>query len=337
MEDKLLCAMAADLGVDRYSDESEVEYCNRVLYSALACWVKASALDRPVSSMQTDVMGVSRRHILDKCTSILSEMLKRHPKSILWFQMEAETDNPVTLLRSRLIRHGDLLNVGFDTNLILAGANRIPLSGTLECLIGKVLQIKTCYSGISMLHKPQEGVLFEAESIMDAVTWFLDYIKAAWWKKSEAIDDSIQYFNAYKKSRNNYSCWQFEQPESVNGLLLVRCVVNKNAYEYLLLRQGEYLQEHRIAPFLQGIGEHRRMMISMRCLAGNKVPAQMFRCSDHVHLKLPIHLPQRESALLESYAWPHNSIEDKLEWDMAEEIWKFIEPHLTGLGIKIME
>lgn len=81
MESRILLTMAADLGINRYGNESETQYCNRVLYSAMASWIKASALDRLVTSVQTDNTGVSRRHILDKCTSILSEMLKRFPES----------------------------------------------------------------------------------------------------------------------------------------------------------------------------------------------------------------------------------------------------------------
>ena len=64
MKDRILYAMASDLGIDRFENESEMRYCSRVLYSAMASWVKAAALDRPVTSIQRVVQGVSRRHIL---------------------------------------------------------------------------------------------------------------------------------------------------------------------------------------------------------------------------------------------------------------------------------
>jgi len=76
MEYRILHAMAADLGIFKYENESESQYCNRVLYSAMASWIKAVALDQPVTSGQMDNPGVSRRHISDKCTAILNEMLK---------------------------------------------------------------------------------------------------------------------------------------------------------------------------------------------------------------------------------------------------------------------
>ena len=94
MKDRILYAMAADLGIDRFENESEMRYCSRVLYSAMASWVKAAASDRPVTSIQGDVLGVGRRHIFDKCTAVLNEMLKRYPESRPWFEMEPETGNP---------------------------------------------------------------------------------------------------------------------------------------------------------------------------------------------------------------------------------------------------
>lgn len=336
MEDRILYAMATDLGIDRYGNESEMQFCSRVLYSAMASWVKASALDQPVTSVQENVQGVSRRHIFDKCTAILNEMLKRHPESRPWFETESEVDSPITVLLGRLIRHGDLLQVGFGTNLILAGSSQMPLSGKVGCRKGEILSQDTYYSGIAMLQKTQESTIYKPEPVTDVTGWFWDFVRSAWWKTA-GMDKNVQYFNAYRKSKNNHSCWQSERPKSVEGIWFARRNICQNRYEYYLLRQGEYLYEHRVDPFLQEVYEHRRFMMAMRHMAGNDVPVQMYHYAAHVSVKLRIHLPQKESSLLETYAWPHNSIMDKLEWDMGELVWKFVKPHLYGLGIKLIE
>ena len=59
MEETVLREMAADLGICRYEKESKLQYCNRVLYSAVISWIKASALDRPVTSVEGNVEKVS--------------------------------------------------------------------------------------------------------------------------------------------------------------------------------------------------------------------------------------------------------------------------------------
>lgn len=335
MEDRILHAMAADLGIFKYENESESQYCNRVLYSAIASWIKAVALDQPVTSGQMDNPGVSRRHISDKCTAILNEMLKRFPESKPWFESEKTQESPIAFLLSRLLRHGDILQVGFETNLILAGRNETILSDRVKCRKGEVLSEGTFYSGIAMLQKVQKSEVSEpSEAVKEVTVWFEDYIKSAWWKETE-IDDNVQYFNAYKRTKNNHLCWQTERPKPVKGLWLIRRTIYKNGYEYFLIRKDEGLYKHQIDSFLQEMGEHRRFMIAMRYMADNAVPVQAERYSDHISLNLRIHLPQKESTLLETYAWPHNAATDRLEWDMDEAVWRFIKPHLYNLGLKL--
>lgn len=334
MEDRILHTMAADLGIFKYENESERQYCNRVLYSAMASWIKAVALDQPVTSEQMDNPGVSRRHISDKCTAILNEVLKRFPESKLWFESEKTQESPIAFLLSRLLRHGDILQVGFETNLILAGRNETILSDRIKCRKGEVLSEGTFYSGIAMLQKVQKSEVFEPEAVKEAAVWFEDYIKSAWWKETE-IDDNVQYFNACKRTKNNHLCWQTERPEPVKGVWLIRRTIYKNGYEYFLIRKDEGLYKHQIDSFLQEMGKHRRFMIAMRYMADNAVPVQAERYSDHISLNLRIHLPQKESTLLETYAWPHNAATDRLEWDMDEAVWRFIKPHLYNLGLKL--
>ena len=297
--------------------------------------IKAVALDQPVTSGQMDNPGVSRRHISDKCTAILNEMLKRFPESKPWFESEKTQESPIAFLLSRLLRHGDILQVGFETNLILAGRNETILSDRVKCRKGEVLSEGTFYSGIAMLQKVQKSEVSEpSEAVKEVTVWFEDYIKSAWWKETE-IDDNVQYFNAYKRTKNNHLCWQTERPKPVKGLWLIRRTIYKNGYEYFLVRKDEELYKHQIDPFLQEMGEHRRFMIAMRYMADNAVPVQSERYSDHISLKLRIYLPQKESTLLETYAWPHNAATDRLEWDMDEAVWRFIKPHLYNLGLKL--
>lgn len=336
MENRILYAMAADLGIDRYINESKSQYCDRVLYSAMASWIKAAALDQPITSTQESDQGVSRRHILDKCTSVLNEMLKRFPESKSWFETASDEDSPVAVLLSRLIRHGDLLQVGFGTNLILAGSNRMPLSLKMKCRKGEILLQGTQYSGIAMIQKVQEDTTFKPKPIPDVTSWFRDYVRSAWWKSADT-NENVQYFNAYRKSYNNHSCWQLEQPEAVEGVWLARRNIFQNGYEYFLLRQEDDLYKHRIDPFLQQIGEQRRVMMAMRHIVHNDVLVQVCHHEDHASVKLRVWLPQKENFLLETYGWPHNSITDKLEWDMGRDVWEFVEPQLCGLGLTLTE
>ena len=336
MEETVLREMAADLGICRYEKESKLQYCNRVLYSAVISWIKASALDRPVTSVQMEYPGVSRRHIHDKVTSIWREMLKRFPEAEQWFRTEPEGESPIVVLLPRLIRHGELLKSGFETNLVLVKSSKMPFSKGIACRKGEVLLPGTYYSGMAMLQKIQELDGFQPEKVTSATAWFQEYIKRAWWKEAEPPED-MEYFNPCLRAENNVARWQQEQPRPVKGVWLTRRSIYRNAYEYFLIRKEEGLYRHNIDPFLQQIGEHRRFMIAMRHMTGHEPLAQVYHYMDHISLKLRVYLPQKESSLLETYAWPHGFVTDKLEWDMGEEVWEGIKPCLEGLGLKVTE
>ena len=336
MEDKILFAIASDLGIKKYERETSIQYTHRVLYSAIACWIKAVSMDRPIIGEPMVAIGTSRRHIHDKCSAVLDELLKRYPFSRMWFEPEDAKDNPISIIRTRLLRHGDLVNVGFDTNLAIATSKRIPLTQKLGCIKGVVIQQDITYSGLATVYSTHTKNEFDPKAILSVMDWLTEYAKNAWWKQADSLDEGIEYFNPRIKSKNNHSCWQTTFPLGVNNMTLIRRSVNKNAYEYLLYKPNEK-KIHRIDPFLQEQAEHRRFMIGLRAIAGNPVPILVTHHSDHISLRLWIHLPMTEIMLLESYAWPHSSIIDMLEWDMPIAVWDYMKLYMLGLELKITE
>lgn len=324
------------MGITQYEGEADAPYSHRILYSALSCWIKAASMDRPITGSASSALGVSRRHVHDRCSAVLAELLQVCPSCKMWFETDDDAESPVALLRGRLLRHGDLVNVGFDTNVALSAPTYVQLTHSLRCIKGYALQAGTAYSGLANIALTPYQEDFLPTPITDARTWLKGYMENAWWRNTEGWDEAVQYFNPYKNSRNNHTCWQTALPRTTGNIVLARRTVNKNSYEYLLY-QPEDMLFHRIDPVLQEFGAHRRFMIGIRAVCENPVPAQIARYSDHVTLKLRVRLPAREGGLLESYAWPHNSIADRLEWDMPLTVWEYIKPHMEGLGLEIEE
>ena len=336
MTDEMMATMATDLNIRQFACESRSQFINRLLYSAMACWIKAAALDRSVSFHTDPNQGTSRRHILDRCDNVLAEMLRRFPVSELWFKTEPGNERAVQLLRSRLIRHGDLLNVGFQTNLTLAPESITPLNSDLECGKGCLLNPSFFYSGIAMLRRRKTEYLFEGSDQIDSCEWLRDYIRSAWWKPVDHLED-VEYFNPFLKAKSNYRCWQDVAPTPVEGIVLARYTNNALPAEYLLVKHGENNRLHRIDSFFQETGEYRRFQFALRKIAANDLVADARIFRDHIHLKLNYYLPERENRLLESFAWPCSSVSDKLEWDMVLLIWPYIKIHLEKLGIAVRE
>lgn len=334
--DEILMSMAKDMVIAKFSNETQTEYTNRILYSALACWIKASALDRSVGNEHNPNAGISRKHITDKCDRFLSEMLVRHPESKSWFISE-KGEAPTALIRNRLLRSGELLNVGFDTNVILSQPQEMPLGKRLKHLKGVILQPGTYYSGISVLQEQLDNDI-PSSDVEDTLSWFNKYILQAWWRESDGFFDDVQYFNPLTKSRNNSKNWQMTRPLDVNGIILARRTINNASHEYFLIRQdGNNEMIHRIDPFIKEIGDHRRFMIALRNISCNKNTARVIIHKDYVIFNTWIYLPQRETALFENYAWPLNNYTDIISWKMTIEIYNYIKPFLLALGIELLE
>lgn len=334
MNYEILLAIAKDLGVDQYEAETDCGYTCRLLYSAIACWIKSAGMDRPMASPIDE--GISRRHISDKCTLILTEFLKRWPNCKPWFDTEPESDGAVAILRSRLLRHGDLVNVGFRTNVGLAMYEEQRVSENIIAIKGCIMKPFMVYSGISGIIYTSANSDFVSLDEETTEQWITKYTQRAWWQDIQTIDKEWVYFDPYTKSNNNKDCWHTTIPRAVLDVILVRRTVNIHSYEYLLYNIRTK-RLHKIDSVNQDFGEHLRFMIGLRAMSGNRVPVFITTHSDHVKLSMRVKLPITERTLLESYAWPQNNIADNLNWTMPTQIWKFIEPHFVNLGLEIME
>lgn len=335
MEKDLLQTVAFDLGITRYSSESNTQFNNRVIYSAMACWIKAACQDQPINGNQSE--GVSRRHIHDKCSQILSAFLRRYHSSEPWFASDDVNNDVIILLRSRLLRHQEILNVGFNTNVALSTVRYEYLSEDLEVIHGMLFLPGSRYEGIALTQKPTFAENATIATTVPVNQWLDEYIKSAWWESYDVSkEEGLEYFDARKVTSNMYKCWQSLMPQTVDKYIVVRRPVNVISHEYLLVNTRSN-KMHRIDPVLKDFGEHRRFMFGLRAAANNAVPGQISKYPDHVHLKMRTYLPAKETQLLESYAWPHSSINDKLEWDMSIPVWNYISPFLIALGMAIRE
>lgn len=195
VEKDLLQTVAIDLGIKRYSVESEAQFNNRVIYSAMACWIKATCQDLPVGGERSE--GVSRRHIHDKCSRILSAFLCRYHSSEPWFAVEEANNDAVGILRSRLLRHQELINVGYNTNVASAATSNVCLSDGLEVIRGMLLLTGAMYNGIALTKQPALPEVSSKLDVSPVGEWFDSYVKTAWWEPFDASkEDSLEYFNA---------------------------------------------------------------------------------------------------------------------------------------------
>lgn len=326
--------IAMDLGICRFAEESLTQFKSRVIYSAMACWMKAIALDRPVGYQGKTLSGVSRRHIYDRSHTILETIIKMFPELNDWFDLSMDSDDPVNLIRTRLINHGDLLNAGFDTNLALSSVHSKQITSNIETVYGKMIDDGLQYSGVATIrNKEASDYITKIENVCE---WMQSYLKDASWSHDLPGQSQLQFYNPLSTSKNNYAAWQESAKSATDKIALVRTALNKNSYSYYIFRPKEKLI-HRIDPFLQEQGFHIRVMCALRSQLKNNTASIVTNFSDHIKIQLNALLPLQESIILESYAWPVRRINDKLEWIMSIPVWGHIKPYIEALDIQITE
>lgn len=340
MDDKLLRKMAEDLKITPYKNEYYFDFESRVIYSAMASWIKVVCMDKSVLAQaeQSDTIeGVSKVHVLNKCKPVLDELLKRFPSTKAWFEIHNKHyKNAVEFIRSSLLSSGELVNVGFDTQIALAKQEQQPLTRSLARYKGIVLGPNCFYSGIATLAQTAPQKDFQPEQLISAKEWFLEYIKNAWWKPESSDREAVSYFNPYYHSKSNAYSWQDMPPKPVKGIVLFRRIVNKYDREYVLYHTIEK-EIHRIDPVFKDFREYRRIIMGMRAFADNPVPLTVKQFADHTAVSLNVHLPRKEFILLKTYAWPESGITDKLNWNMAHIVWDYIKPYFEALDMQITE
>lgn len=116
--DEILNAMIRDLKIWQYSGESNPQFVARVVYSALSMWIRVSTLDENIFEPSENPVGVSKVHILNRCQSFLDFMIKRYPDIREWFYPKDEKQKPIETIRERLYNAGELVDIGFNTDLV---------------------------------------------------------------------------------------------------------------------------------------------------------------------------------------------------------------------------
>lgn len=331
MKNEILVAMASDMNITKYESESDAQHTQRILYSALACWIKAATLDRDISEPAS--VGASKKHIKEKCTQILDAMLSRVPEAKTYFYPVEATLDAVTQVRKRLLQNGDIVNIGFDTNMTLVPVMHIPINSHIEQVVGAFFGNNIFYSGISALRAMSCDV---EEEQSDIAAWLQAYCNNAWWEPGAIKNDSVEYFNCENRVRNNSYCWQSTPIGFLRKMRFLRITINKGMYEYYIEKEKNgAIFHHKLDPVMVEMKEHRRILFALRKMSDNAPNVKLTRYNDHIKLNLWVYLPLKELTFLESYGWPSRNINDLLEWILPGCLEEEVKSLFADLGINV--
>lgn len=330
-----------DLKIQRYDGEGRNQYFSRAIYSALSMWIKVSTLDEDIFEQASESIGVSKIHILNRCKPFIDNMIELYPELYKWFYPVDSEENPIVIIRERCYTGGELVDVGFNTDLALPKYKECIINEGVRILRGFNGRTAQRITGLAQFRILNENNSFDAEKIfkfyglkyLSAKQQFEEYVKNINWKKTEKI--SSQIFNKY--CSNTFSnCWEIEYKLKNNDISLYR----NEFFDFGFVKKiGDSIYTSQISKYLIEQFEVRRFMYGLKDDVENSVIAKYKSYDEKKLVKLSLYnaLPQREQSILLLLGWPIKNINDKLNLLFNSYIWVFVEAILKNLNIILQE
>lgn len=344
MENKnydILKQIINDLKIRQYDGEKLNLYISRVVYSALSFWIRTSTLDEDILQQSSKKIGVSKVHILNRCRPFIDNMIELYPEIYQWFYPEGSKEDPIVTIRERLYGGGELVDVGFNTDLALPNYK--------ECIVNKRVNIirglnSGCFQKITGLAQfkildKKNNVDFEKAfkfyglRIQSAKEILREYVKNTKWNKKEEI--TFQIFNKYC-SNSFSSCWDNEYKLKNDDISLYK----NEFFDFGFIRKlNGSIYTSEIEKYLIDKYEIRRFMYGLKNDVNNSIVVRYRKYDEKrlVEVRLDNALPQEEENILMLLGWPIENINDKYNLLFNTSIWLFIKNLLKNLNITLQE
>ncbi|MBD7970010.1 hypothetical protein [Paenibacillus gallinarum] len=338
--------IAKDLKIVKIPLETEEQYFSRIIYSALAMWIRYSTLDEDILFPEKSKIGVSKTHIRNRCQPFIDEMIKMYPSTRQWFYPPDKESDPVGTVMERLCNAGELVEVGYSTDLalphyawclanenmsIIRGIKNFDLLGVTgisqldELTDNLVLNPRADLFSFYSLSKNTEDVLLN--EILEKMEW------VAW-----SNDLPYQLFNKFSQKNFSYS-WDYEFKENDTEITLYRHPLylkgNKD-FGFVKKMDGK-IYTSQLSEYFVETFEVRRYMYALRHSAGNSAKAKYIQHSDVdlVELHLYNGLPSNETKILGILGWPVHNIYDMRKLVFHISVWDFVKQLLSNLNISL--
>lgn len=338
----IFAAMRRDLKVRRYPGEEMDFYYARLLYSGMAFWLKTATLDKDILQIEEEA-GASKSHVLLRCERVLNEFLEMYPFLQKWYYTDSKSENPVDIMRHRMLQAGELMEIGFKTNITIPAYQEYGLTKDISITRGLKQDFRRgISSGLAWLTMNRTSSIYSIEDKIfklpntDALNYLERFVNEVSWEKRIGTEN-IELFDAsIKKSLSNG--WRNDFNLKEGEVTVARRNIRYNDYEYYLIKKAnnqEYL--HSIDEYLKSQNEVRRLLYGLRMKANNPIKAKVKNYEDEgiIELHLYSKLPQKEENVLLQLGWPQKNINDTNNLIFIEETWGCISEVLKNLDIQM--
>lgn len=323
----LINAIAKDLSIPKYLNETDEHYVYRTCLSAFGNWCLKLAQSK-------DEFGLgSTKHNI---TNVLNELLYEYEKMFPFLRkmFSNEKDDEFAVLIRHLYEETGYLLTAESNKDIISNRERTIAVGSSYLYFGLPKQIKFA-NGLGF-YCEQDGIecSFEDAFLRDRLKPS-DYVNSKF--ENDFFDYSEEnhymYFNPLTRTSlssswggklvSNYSVAKDENNSYYR--------VKKDGDNLLMVLDSQVANDDSLTSY-----EYRRLYYALKAYYNNPVEAKIDRLDDvYSQICIPSFLPNREYYLLLLLGWPKENIFNRGSFIIKNDTIKFVSKVLSNLGIKI--
>lgn len=323
----LINAIAKDLSIPRYHNETDEHYVYRVCLSAFGNWCLKLA------ESKDEIEYGSTKHNI---TIVLNELLDEYGKMFPFLKemFSNEKDNDFAVLIRRTYEETGYLLTSDSNKDVLSYRDRTLKIGDSYLYFGLPNQTKFA-SGLGFF-ADSEGMDYSYfEIFLRDKLQPEDYIKSRFENDffDYCDDGNYLYFDPFLKTSLS-TAWseQFVSDYSVakdeNGMYYR---VKKDEDKFLIIKEPQIINDDSLISY-----EYRRLYYALKDYYDNPMEVKISKLDDiYSQIYIPSFLPNREYYLLLLLGWPKENIFNRSNFIIRNTTISFVSEVLSNLGIKI--
>lgn len=338
MNEGLLLKMASDMKLFRFSNELYANFAARVIYSGMAMWMKAIALDGFQDNID-ELTTVSKKYHTERSEFILNQFIRFIPELKEWFfDSDSLIDSlfPIHELQGRLLQSGELMELGFTNRITSVQPTRYRLSGGITHCKGLHNGIQPQYNGIASVIEEKLSNNACTDTQIDTLDFAEKCIESANFSKDLWAAEK-EYYNPLVETDTFYKSWESKKPEQDYYISRIETGIKQYRYFFETTENGT-VKSSKVDDYIIESESLLRILLALRHKANNPVSITITYFTDHFEVKRYVHsFPKPEEFVFSAFGWPINSISDNLNFSYHNYMLPMIKQTLQNLLIKINE
>lgn len=347
MKNELISTLATDLKINKFSDESEIEYNQRLIYSAAAAWAKTLVYGHSYSdhALENDFVNTDIMYIQIHLSKVLEAYLQCFKINRDWIEKESDLGikESASTLASHIIREV-LYTYGlaeiFSRRITTIRTSFYKYDKDLYLIRGNAVNATNVYSvGVSQWKRDGyvENHLVNKKIIdVSGKDYYGVMEKEFDWKESN-LTGGYLIFKLGSKGRYS-SCWRpISLYEIPIGISILRLDDKYNGGYILVKKKEDKLLITELDPWYIEEKEIYRILYALNYYNGTPAQFIVQIREDFIILKCSSALPKYEDRILTCCSWPYINITNKYLRVVPKFLWETVEKLLTELGIKLVE